>query len=85
MTCPHCQQVLSSVIKYFSEHQALQLDERGKIIEAGPVHRDGVEDVACGHCLKTLTDEKNDHELAQVLHEIMREGYEVIAPGGSVK
>ncbi len=54
MKCPHCQKQLMSVIKFFSEHQAIELDERGEVIETGPVHHDGIEDIACGACLKSL-------------------------------
>ncbi len=56
MTCPHCQNKLISVIKYFSEHQVIELNEQGEIAETGPRHCDGLEDIACGDCLKSLTD-----------------------------
>ena len=54
--CPHCQNKLRSVIEYFSEHQAIELNEHGEIAETGPIHNDGLEDIACGFCLKSLTD-----------------------------
>ena len=56
MTCPHCQKKLRSVIKYFAEHQAIELNDHGEITETGPKHNDGTEDIACGHCLQSLTD-----------------------------
>ncbi len=56
MTCPGCQNRLTSVIKYFSEHQAIALDEQGEVTDRSSRHHDGVEDIACGHCLKSLTD-----------------------------
>ena len=56
MTCTHCQNKLRSVIKYFSEHLVIELNKHGEIAETGPRQNDGVEDIACGHCLKSFTD-----------------------------
>ncbi len=54
MTCPNCKKKLTSVIRYFSEQQSIELDDNGEVVETGPVHNDGIEDVACGNCLQSL-------------------------------
>ena len=56
MKCPFCQNTLRSVIRYFSQHQAIDLDNRGEIKEMGPKHDDGIENISCGHCQQSLTD-----------------------------
>jgi hypothetical protein len=47
---------LRSVIRYFSQHQAIDLDNVGEIKEMGPKHDDGIEHIVCGHCQRSLTD-----------------------------
>lgn len=71
MTCPHCQNQLQSVIKYFAEHQTIELDQQGEIAAIGPRHHDGLDDIACGHCLKSLTD-SNVREI-RLLLELLSE------------
>ena len=61
MECPHCDQVLKSVVMYFSGHQSIELNEQGEVGEFGPRHDDWVEDVACGSCLESLDKRTQDN------------------------
>ncbi len=56
MTCPHCQNKITTVYVYSNCHQKASIDTDGKIVEYGQPELEETTDIGCSQCLKSLRE-----------------------------